>query len=575
MSLFDQNLSVFRALKPTYTRRRIGCLGRYNGDGTIDPDPRADLPADYVWARFDGDRGATRVKNLRVRAAWGTPVWIEYNELTREDEVREVHSVLAPQTFGGALAAALNVPEIPASVPLPTSARDIVPGGVFVDEGGGLRVRILPMWIPGGAWWDGAAILTLTPTAAANRKTFCVIGVDSLTNAPVTALTADRGLAVTLVSGGTPTAAGAADLRAVMDAQPAIYWVGAVELAHGAAAINPAGIVDTRFWRIPALTGTDGTQAGRRGLVPAPAATDSAKYLRGDATWTDINSAIQWGAPGTIGSITPNAGAFTTLSAAGDVTIGSAAGMSGRLTIDPGAGQRGIDVQLDSTPGDALRVRNYTGTTIFQVGAAGRLLFRPTEDDNEVFKMFDLNGSTIFTMGTLAGSTLLRIKSPATFNGMFIGAVDSANNTLMNVNYKGQMVVFGRDNGANSLLNTLNFGRNSSNTPGAGFGAQIALSLESSTTENTSVGSIDWLWQTATHASRVPDLVFNLIDYGGTREIMRLRATGTAGALGFFGAVPAARQTGGAAAAGAAYGATEQTMLQTVYDALRTFGFIT
>jgi hypothetical protein len=282
----------------------------------------------------------------------------------------------------------------------------------------------------------------------------------------------------------------------------------------------------------------DAAFAGLSGVYAPAAHNHDASAI---TTGTLDNARIGWSSPGTIGSGTPNTGAFTSLSAAGDVTIGSAVGMSGRLTIDPGAGQRGIDVQLDSAPGDALRVRNYTGTTIFQIGATGRLLFRPTEDDNEVFKMFDLNGNTIFTMGTLAGSTLLRIKSPSNFNGMFIGAVDSANNTLMNVNYKGQMVVFGRDNGVNNLLNTLNFGRSSSNTPGAGFGAQIALSLESSTTEHTSVGSIDWLWNTATHASRVPDLVFKLIDYGGTREILRLRATGTAGALGFFGVTPVAR----------------------------------
>lgn len=42
--------------------------------------------------------------------------------------------------------------------------------------------------------------------------------------------------------------------------------------------------------------------------------------------------------------------------------------------------------------------------------------------------------------------------------------------------------------------------------------------------------------------------------------------------LGFLGAVPAAQQTLGAATAGGSYTATEQVMLQKVYDALRTFG---
>jgi hypothetical protein len=44
--------------------------------------------------------------------------------------------------------------------------------------------------------------------------------------------------------------------------------------------------------------------------------------------------------------------------------------------------------------------------------------------------------------------------------------------------------------------------------------------------------------------------------------------------LGFFGATPVVRQTGAAATAGGAYSANEQTMLQTVYNVVRTFGLM-
>lgn len=37
------------------------------------------------------------------------------------------------------------------------------------------------------------------------------------------------------------------------------------------------------------MNGADGTNAGTSGLVPAPAATDNTKFLRGDGTWTTIN----------------------------------------------------------------------------------------------------------------------------------------------------------------------------------------------------------------------------------------------------------------------------------------------
>jgi hypothetical protein len=42
--------------------------------------------------------------------------------------------------------------------------------------------------------------------------------------------------------------------------------------------------------------------------------------------------------------------------------------------------------------------------------------------------------------------------------------------------------------------------------------------------------------------------------------------------IGFFGATPVVKQTLGEATAGATYTATEQGMLQRVYDALRNYG---
>jgi hypothetical protein len=58
----------------------------------------------------------------------------------------------------------------------------------------------------------------------------------------------------------------------------------------------------------------------------------------------------------------------------------------------------------------------------------------------------------------------------------------------------------------------------------------------------------------------------------------KLEVTGAAmfdGDLGFYGTAPIAQPTGGAATAGAVYTAAEQTMLQTVYDAVRALGLMT
>lgn len=49
----------------------------------------------------------------------------------------------------------------------------------------------------------------------------------------------------------------------------------------------------------------------------------------------------------------------------------------------------------------------------------------------------------------------------------------------------------------------------------------------------------------------------------------------SANAIGYFGVTPVVRQTGGAATAGATYTATEQTMLNAVYGAMRNYGLLT
>jgi hypothetical protein len=79
----------------------------------------------------------------------------------------------------------------------------------------------------------------------------------------------------------------------------------------------------------------------------------------------------------------------------------------------------------------------------------------------------------------------------------------------------------------------------------------------------------------ATDASYKGRLRLVATDFAGDREVLRCEATGAAPALGFFGTAAAAQQAGGAATAGAAYGANEQTMLNAAYQALRAYGLLT
>jgi hypothetical protein len=58
---------------------------------------------------------------------------------------------------------------------------------------------------------------------------------------------------------------------------------------NGAAAANPLDLTATQLTaELNAMVGANGTVAGTKGLVPAPAATDNTKFLRGDGTYAAI-----------------------------------------------------------------------------------------------------------------------------------------------------------------------------------------------------------------------------------------------------------------------------------------------
>lgn len=97
----------------------------------------------------------------------------------------------------------------------------------------------------------------------------------------------------------------------------------------------------------------------------------------------------------------------------------------------------------------------------------------------------------------------------------------------------------------------------------------------SSTAANRKAGRMAALFASNTDATRKGRMVLYAADFTGTdRECIRIESDGTQGLYSVFGAVAAAQQTGGAATAGATYTATEQGMLQKVYNALRTFGYL-
>ena len=53
--------------------------------------------------------------------------------------------------------------------------------------------------------------------------------------------------------------------------------------------VDNVSVVTNKIANINTMTGADGTNAGEKGLVPAPTATDNEKYLRGDGTWQTVS----------------------------------------------------------------------------------------------------------------------------------------------------------------------------------------------------------------------------------------------------------------------------------------------
>jgi hypothetical protein len=83
----------------------------------------------------------------------------------------------------------------------------------------------------------------------------------------------------------------------------------------------------------------------------------------------------------------------------------------------------------------------------------------------------------------------------------------------------------------------------STGTPANGFGMYHSYGMESSTTNSVTAGGWTLTWADATHASRRSRMKWTVEDFGGSRECLRLEASGTAAQIGFLGATAVARVT--------------------------------
>jgi trimeric autotransporter adhesin len=121
---------------------------------------------------------------------------------------------------------------------------------------------------------------------------------------------------------------------------------GTVTGVSGTAPIVSDGSSTTPTISISAFGGADGTSAGSKGAVPAPAATDNVKFLRGDGTFaTPSGSYTSWTLAGSTGSTAISDGDTATFSGGTYITT---AEVSGTLTITHDATSRNDTSSTDT-----------------------------------------------------------------------------------------------------------------------------------------------------------------------------------------------------------------------------------
>lgn len=223
-----------------HIERQTVFTGKFNADGTLNPDPRDGLPSGYIWVRMNSSRAATRIKNLTTSSLMAdVPVIVAYNIDTKELEVIGVDPMFVDQDGDRAIAAS-----VPVTPPQYTSTliggENFTPGLTYADpEYGGLYVYIAPHFYPGGYFPGGRLELTAPPTA--DHKAWVAWGINRVTGALQQVMGAEvvNVDMFQLLPG---------DLDDIVRSYPNILFKGAVGLANGDTELSGKHILDFREW---------------------------------------------------------------------------------------------------------------------------------------------------------------------------------------------------------------------------------------------------------------------------------------------------------------------------------------
>lgn len=184
-----------------------------------------------------------------------------------------------------------------------------------------------------------------------------------------------------------------------------------------------------------------------------------------------------------------------------------------RLNLYSGAAgtvAQSIDLYASQTA-NAFQVRNSSFNILAQIDCNGSFVFNEQGADADCRIEGDTDANLFYTDAS-ADSVGIGTSAP----GARFEVAYSSSNT-------------------NSATTTIIQSAASTGTPAAGFGVGTRYNLQSSTTAGQTAAGDAVSWVVATHASRTARRTFSVSDYGGSREVIRIEASGSAGMLGFYG----------------------------------------
>lgn len=211
---------------------------------------------------------------------------------------------------------------------------------------------------------------------------------------------------------------------------------------------------------------------------------------------------------------------------AGGVKVADVLLTSGQRTFTFGDGTDAAIMRWGGAAGEVRDLRFYSGTP--GVGANGRWFVRinATAEGGS-------NAGSNFAIQALSDAGAVLTNS--------FGIIRSSGHIVIGTAPENGLarlhVVDGAGGTTTTVLNTLMLTHNVAGTPGAGFGGGILMSLESSTTNETSAARLRFEWTTATHASRKARGTLSAFDTA-ERDCIQWEASGTVPMVGFLGTAP-------------------------------------